>query len=148
MYRVTDYCNQFNIIKFLEDHRKFKDKRDELQRELDNMSLLPSKATDVTGVRGGGKSSPTEKLAERRISLEEDIEELDFLMDMYDFAFDRLTPREQDVIGLFYSSKRSNPIRRLAYCRKYYTNESDMYSKDKPQAVDHLRIIIEENYTF
>ena len=148
MYRVSDYSNQFNIVKFLEDHRRFKEERDKLQKKLDGISLLPSKNTDVTGVRGGGKSSPTEKLAEQRMSLEDDINELDFLMDMYDFAFERLTPREQDVIGLFYSSKRSNPIRRIAYCRRYYTNESDMYSKDKPQAVNHFRLIIEENYSF
>lgn len=148
MYRVTDYCNQFNILKFLEDHRKFKEKRDELKEELDSITHLPSKATDVTGIRGGGKSSPTEKISERIMSLEDDIAELDFLMEMYEYGFSQLSEREQDVITLLYSSKRSNPLRRTIYCRKYYTNESDLYSRDKPEAVNHFRLIIENSYRF
>ena len=148
MYRVTDYANQFNITKFLEDHRKFKRKRAELQKKLDDIPLLPSKGEDITGVRSGGISSLTETVALRRMNLTEQIAELDDLLDMYDYAFSRLTEQEQDVITLFYSAKRSDPIRRTAFCRKYCTNESDLYSKYKPDAVDHFRRIIEQTYRF
>lgn len=148
MYKVTDYCNQFNILKFLDDHKKFKEDRDDLQNKLDNIPHLPSKGEDVTGVRSTDKKSLTEALALRRIALEEQIAELDSLLEMYDFAYNKLTEREQDTITLFFSAHRSTPIQRENYCRKYLTNESDMYSKDKPQAVEHFRLIIEEHYRF
>lgn len=148
MYKVADYCNQFNIIKFLEDHRKFKRKRDELQRKLENIPLLPSKGEDPTGVRGSGGTSLLETVALRRLPIEEQIAQLDDLLNIYDYAFDRLTKQEQDVITLFYSEERSDPIRRDAFCRKYFTNESDLYSKYKPRAVEHFREIIEDTHWF
>ena len=145
MYRVADYCNQFNIIKFLEDHRKFKERKQKLETKLQNISYLPSKSDD-SGVRSGNISKIPEKLAFERIKIKGEITEIDLLTELYDYGFSRLTEREQDVITLFYSPQRSTPMQRMKYCQKYYTNESDLYSRDKPDAIDHFRRIIEDYF--
>lgn len=146
MYRVSDYCNQFNILKFLEEHRKFKARKKELEEKLENISYLPSKSDD-SGVRSGSISKIPERLALERLKIMNEISEIDILTGLYDYGFDRLSTREQDVIMLFYSKERSTPIKRTEYCQKYYTNETDLYSRDKPEAVDHFRRIIEEYFT-
>lgn len=144
-YRVSDYCNQFNIIRFLEEHRHFKARRKELEDKLNNISYIPSKSDD-SGVRSGNISKIPERLAFERMKIMDEISEIDILTGLYDYGFARLTPREQDVILLFYSQRRSTPIKRTEYCQKYLTNETDLYSRDKPEAVDHFRRIIEEYF--
>ena len=145
MYRVSDYSNQFNIHKFLDDHRRFAVVKKKLVAKLETISYLPSK-TDDTGIRGSNKSELTASLAMRRMVIEEEIAEIDKLIELYDTCFNKLTEREQDVIALFFSAERSTPIKRQAYCRKYLTNETDLYSRDKPDAIDHFRRLIEEQF--
>ena len=143
MFRVSDYSNQFNIHKFLEDHRRFVAVKKRLLAKLDDISYLPSKKDD-TGIRGGEKSELTANLALRRMAIEEEIAEIEKLLDLYDRSFQKLTERERDVIALFFSAERSTSVKRQAYCRKYLTNETDLYSRDKPNAIDHFRRLIEK----
>ena len=143
MYRLSDYSNQFNIYKFLDDHRKFKAIKKKLEAKLDAISLLPSK-TDDTGIRGSNKSEPAATIAFRRMAIKDELAEIDRLISLYDTCFGMLTDREQDVITLFYSAQKSTPIKRQEYCRKYLTNETDLYSRDKPNAVDHFRRLVEK----
>lgn len=147
MYRVRDYCNQFNIVKFLENRYAFLRRRRELETKLENISYLPSKSDD-SGVRGSNISELPASIALRRMAIDEEIAEINRLLEMYDYCYAKLTEREQDVITLFFSEHKSTPITRTAYCRKYATNETDLYSKDKPSAIAHFKELIETHYIF
>ena len=143
MYRISDYTDQFDVVQFLEDHRKFIRRRRKLEAALEDLLYLPSKS-DTSGVRGSDVSKPAQTLALKRAAITEELDELDKLLSLYDECLPLLTTREQDVITLFYSEEKSTPITRAAYCRKYLTNETDLYSRDKPEAIEHFRRLAEK----
>ena len=100
---LNDYIT-FNSARFVKDYYKCKRIVEELQRQLDELTYIRSVPTDADKVQTSPKGDQVEKLALRRMAIEERMHDCNLHIEAYETARDYLLPIEKTVIEEFFTS--------------------------------------------
>lgn len=121
-------CRHFDTEMFIKQLKVWRKEKEKLQEQLNDITLLPS-FNNESGVRGTDISDPTSRLAIKRLSIIEQIEDIEQCERVYDIAKSHLTPEELDIFKVFFEPKE--PIWRGIdrYAQGNYTSRMNVYRR-------------------
>ena len=134
----------FPIEDFLKESKKWKEEKDRLQKEMDNLSFLPS-VDNKTGVRSGDISNLTAQIALRRLEIQAEIEDILLNEEMLRYARKRLTKDENRLIDGFYYPKKKIGVFVQEYGQEKGLGKNLVY-EERARALEKMRMIIESEY--
>lgn len=134
----------FDIESFLKASRHWKEDKEKLKKELNDLSYLPS-INNESGIRSSNTSDLTAQTAIRRLKIQAEIEEIQLCEEMLAFALKNLSEDELRLIKGFYYPKKQIGVFVQEYGMEHGLCKNLVYAKRK-NVLDKLRDVIEEKY--
>lgn len=130
----------FDTRSFLRSSKHWKEKKEKLQQELDNMSLLPS-MDNTTSTHSGNISDLTGKIALRRLEIEAEIDKISRDEEMLRHALNLLTEDEKRLVrGFFFTNNSASSFvydygRNQGICKDYVYRDLNEVLKKMGDAI-------------
>lgn len=134
----------FDIKSFLKASRHWKEDKERLKQELDNLLYMPS-INNESGIRSGNVAEPTAKTALKSLEIQAKIEEISLNEEMLNYALNQLTPDEKSLIKGFFYPRETIGIFVYKYGRKHGLCKDYVYA-ERERVLDKMRRIIEHEY--
>ena len=134
----------FDIKYFLKASRHWKNDRERLQQELDEMLYLPS-VTNESGIRSGNIAEPAAKTALKIIEIEDKIKEILLYEEMLDCALAELTADERTLIDGFFYPRKTIGVFVHDYGRKHGLCKDYVYA-ERERVLEKMKRKIETEY--
>ena len=134
----------FDIKSFLKASRHWKNDRERLQQELDEMLYLPS-VTNESGIRSGNIAEPAAKTALKIIEIEDKIKEILLYEEMLDCALAELTADERTLIDGFFYPRKTIGVFVHDYGRKHGLCKDYVYA-ERERVLEKMKRKIETEY--
>lgn len=134
----------FAIKAFLKASRHWKDDIRKLEKELDDMLVLPG-MKNTSGIRSGNVSDMTAQMALRRLEITAQIEELKLNEEMLKFALKTLTEDERALIDGFFYPRKKIGVFVQEYGQEHGYGKNLVYAA-RDDALEKMRWAIEQEY--
>lgn len=135
---------RFDIKAFLKASRHWKQDKERLTKELDNILYLPS-VTNESGVRSGNIADPAAQTALRSLELQAKIEKIKLYEEMLKYAMNQLTADERNLIDGFFYPRKTIGVFVHDYGRKHGLCKDYVYA-ERERVLEKMRRTIEREY--
>ena len=132
---------RFEVERFIRESKSWDETLQRLALELDSipeisaMSGNPGKSSEV--------SNPTERIAINRHRVQVKIDKIRAKKDAFQFAWDRITPAEKELItGFFFGEPGSIPAYIDKWCAKHSSNRKYCYQHRREALDEFSRYVV------
>lgn len=138
-YKFHNECLEFQVVKFVRDHKKHVHTLRSLRTELVGLDTIKGISYDSTKVQTSGVGDPTARLALVKDEIQNKIAEYEFMVDLYDKTMKELTDEERTILETMYNSNTLYPDEILM--DRLYVGHTTLYRRRK-QAINHFETLV------